>query len=373
MLESLARSGDFVRLENSDAYDTYFKHLNRAFAFLVAWYQKLVEGGNTEAKIVRDFLEKFLATIRMLRFKYICAQDHQLALDLNDSGFPHWCGISELEADLSLQDERSAHLPGRRIVQEMMLEEMLRRGQDPVSLLPQMAEVQFAEELDGSKMIFTFTPGDLAIIQNGSEGSGTLNCLFSWLCYDKAFNKPYIYVMAFDFCGTEEELRLDFDHGDFMPAIRRLGDRAVPLAVLATDIDEALPKVFPKILKRICLGPILCPKFSVPGDHDEIIGWLSEFGEPDDFALLLETGVILSRGEFEEKRGWFSFNSKKVRQIFAISEDELSAENQASQVKQVIMLPHHVLQQVASLPAFVSQFGSFNKVTYNLQGGLYVV
>lgn len=373
MLESLARSGDFVRLESSDAYDAYFKHLNRAFAFLVAWYQKLVEGGNTEAKIVKGFLEKLLATVRMLRFKYICAQDHQLALDLNDSGFPHWCGISELEADLALQAERSARLPGRRIVQEMMLEEMLRRGQDPVSLLSQMAEVQFAEELDGSKMIFTFTPGDLAIVQNGSEENGTLNCLFSWLCYDKSYNKPYIYVMAFDFCGTEEELRLDFDQGEFMPAIRRLGDRAVPLAVLATDIDEALPRVFPKILKRICLGPIFCPKFSVQGDHDELVSWLLEFGEPDDFALTLETGAILSRGEFEEKRGWFSFNPKKVRQIFAISDDELSAENQATQVKQVIILPHHVLQQVTSLPEFTSQFGSFNKVAYNLQGGLYVV
>ena len=373
MLDTLARSGDHVHLPSGDDYVVYFQHLHRVFAFLDAWYRKLVEGGNTEAKIVGGFLEKFLTTVRILRLRFRYSKDHQLPLDLNDSGFPHWTGIFELESDLSLKVERLKHLPGKRIVQELMLETMLRKGQDATELLSQMAEVQLSEELDESKLIFTFTPGSLAVIQNGSETSGIINCLFSWLCYDKTLNRPCIYVMAFDFKGTQEELRSDYNQGDFLPVIRRLGDRIVPMAVLATDIDAALPRVFPKILKRILIGPIICPKFSVPGDHEDLIGWLNQFGELEDFALLLEAGVIFSRGEFEEKQGWFSLKPSKVRQIFAISEDELSGQNQAGQIQQVIMLPHQVLQQISSLPDFVEKYHLFNKVSYNPQGGIYVV
>jgi hypothetical protein len=343
------------------------------FAFLVVWYQKLVEGGNTEAKIVRDFLEKLLTTVRVLRFKFLYAQDKHLMLDLHDSGFPHWLGISELESDLALQLERARHLPSRRVVQEIMLEQMLRKGEDPVGLLSQMAQVQFAEELDPKKLVFTFTPGNIAVVQNGSHTAGLINCLFPWLCYDKETNRPYIYIMAFDYDGTQEELRLEFNEGDFLPAIRRVGDRVPPLAVLATDIDEALPKVFPKILKCIGLGPIICPRFSVQEDkHAQLLSWLSQFGEPNDFALLLEASVVFSKGEFEEKRGWLSFGTSKVRQIFAISEDQLAGDRQASQVQQVIMLPHHVLQQVNSLAEF-QDFADFNKVAYNKQGGIYAV
>jgi hypothetical protein len=373
MLDQLTRSGDFVHLGNSDEYADYFKHISRVFAFLSAWYRKLVAGGNEEARIVEGFLEKLLYTVQMLRLKYLYAEDHKLALDLNDSGFPHWFGISELEAGLAIQLEHFKDLPGRKVVQEIMLEEMLRRGNDPVKLLPQMAEVQFADELDGSKLIFTFTPGALTVIQNGPEDGEILHCLFSWLCYDRTLNRPYIYIMAFDFAGTREDLRIEYEHGDFLTTVCRSGDREIPLAVLATDIDNALLRVSPKIVKRISLGPILCPKYSVPDDNAELIGWLSQFGEPDDFALLLESGILLSKGVFEEKSSWFFGNSKKVKQIFALSDDELAGEQQASEVSQMILLPHHVLQHISETPRFNEMFGRHKKVAYNLQGGLYVV
>ena len=146
MIDSLERNGDFVQLGSSDDYAAYFQHLNRVFAFLLTWYQKLVRGGDTEAKIVQGFLENFLHTVRALRFKHLYAgDDHPLILDLNDSGFPQWLGISELEADVALRDERLARLPGRRIVMEMMLDEMLGHGQEPAGVLPHMAEIQFIE------------------------------------------------------------------------------------------------------------------------------------------------------------------------------------------------------------------------------------
>lgn len=373
MLDSMARLEEKHHLQDSNDYAAYFQHLNRVFAFLVTWYQKLVEGGNTEAKIVKIFLEKFLATVRVLRFKFLYAQDSKLTLDLHDSGFPHWTDIFELESDLALQSERRKQLPSRRIVQEIMLESMLTRGEIPADLLSQMSQIQLGEELDGSRLIFTFTPGDLTIIQNGSETDGVLNCLFSWLCYNKISNRPCIYVMAFDFKGSQEELLFEFNQGDFIPAIRRVGDRVPPLAVLATDIDQSLLKVFPKILKRIEIGPIICPKFSVPGDQEQLVEWLTKFGEPEDFALLLETGVIFSRGEFQEKQGWLSLSKSKVRQIFAISEDVLASERQATQVQQVVMLPHQVLQQINTSADFEKLFGPFTKVSYNSQGGIYVV
>lgn len=373
MLEEKTRSGNYVSLQSSDDYAAYFRHLDHVFALLVRWYRRLVEGGNTEAEIVKEFLEKFLATVKVLRLKFQYAQDHQLMLDLNDSGFPHWAGMVELESDLALLPGRQKQLPSRRVVQEMMLEKMLRNGQDAQELLSQMAQIQFAEELNPKKLIFTFTPGNLAVIQNGLEKSGVINCLFSWLCYDKESNRPYIYVMAFDFAGTQEELHEGFTQGDFVSTIRRFGDRVPPLAVLATDIDENLPQVFPKILKRIGLGPIICPRFSVPDDHPQLLGWLSQFGELDDFALLLDADVAFSKGEFHQKKGWLSFAKSKVRQIFAISEEDLSGDRRSSKAQRVIMLPHHVLQQISAQDEFINLFGYFTKVTYNREGGIYAV
>ncbi len=372
MIEDLARRGDYVHLGDEDEYSAYFQHLNRVFAYLAAWYQKLVTGGNTEAQVIRNFLDKILSTVRLLHIKYRYRTDHQLVLDLNDSGLPHWTSINELESDLALRGERQKDLPSRRIVQELMLEEMLLRGQDPVALLPKMAEVQLNEDLDEGKLIFTFTPGNAAIVENGSPG-GVLNCIFSWLCYDKMRNRPYVYIMAFDFDGSAEELRSEINEGDFVETIRRLGDREAPLAVLASDIDEAMLRVFPKIIKRIQLGPIICPKFSVPGDQESLVGWLNEFGDPGDFALLLESAVIVSNGEFSPRRGWFSLGAKRVRQVFAVSEDVLASEHQANEVRQILMLPHRVLQQIGSDPAFIELFERHTKVTYDPQGGLYVV
>lgn len=377
MTEKKVEQGDMVLLASDGDYEAYFNHLNRVFFFLNRWYLKLVEGGNTEAKIVAGFLTKLLATVRVLRFKHMysaASPEQKLILDLDDSGFPHWMGINELEADVALQEERSKNLPSRRVMNERLLEQMLGKGKDPVALLPEMAQVQFAEELDGSKIIFDFTAGELQVVQNGFEKKeGTIRCLFSWLCYDKTVNRPFIHVMAFDYEGTEEELGTEFEQGPFLPTIRRFGDRQVALMLLATDIDEALPKVFPKIIKRVELGPIFCPRFAWQGDDETLTRWLSEFGQPDDFALKLVSSVIFSKGVYEEKHSWLFGGSAKVRQIFALKEDELTGETEASEVHRIILLPHHVLQQVNALPEFVAEFGMFGKITYTKEGEIHHV
>jgi hypothetical protein len=346
---------------------SYFQHLNRVFAFLIAWYKKLIEGGNTEARIVEIFLEKFLFTIGLLQFKHLGKKDDSMPLSLDKSGFPHWSNIFQIATDLTLKEERLGTLPSRRIVMEMMLDEML-SGNSPTGTLPQMANIHFWEELDEERIISGFTPGKVVRVENETGEAGVINCLFPWLCYDRTQNVPCIYVMAFDFKGNEECLRRDVA-GDFLPTINRFGDRITPLAVMAADIDNALPRVFPKIIKRVLLGPIISVKFSTTGDHDDIVSWLAEFGSPDDFALLIETSVLFSQGECDRRGGWLSFGSKRVRQIFAI----MDCENQASQVKGVILLPHEVFQQIESKPEFEQKYGSSSKLTYGRQGGIYVV
>ena len=371
-----ARSRDFVRLASSDEYSAYFWQLNRVFAFASIWYQKLVEGGNTEAEIVEGFLQKMLYTTKMLRLKHLYSPDHPLALDLNDSGFPHYSSIMELSGDLALQPERASHLPSRRVVQEMMLEEMLRRGRDPVELSPQMSDIQFNEELDGGRLILPFTPGDLTVVKNGHEDSKLTTCLFSWLCYDPRSNMPFVHIMAFDFDGTVDQLRQEYKEGDFLKIIRRYGDRVPPLVVLASSIDQNLPKVFPKILKRIQIGSIICPAYVAADDDDDLTAWLAKYGERDDFALFLEAQAIFSQGQFEAKpSGWFSLGrEKQIHQIFAISHfDALASERQANEVRQLLMLPHEVLQQITTEPMFRDLYGHREKIAYTREGGVYVI
>ncbi len=372
-IEDLARSRDYCCLA-PDEYAAYFHHLNRVFAFLRTWYRKLVEDGNKEAEIVEGFLGRLLQTVCLLRLKHLYNPAIQLTLDLNHSGFPHSVGVAELEADLTLKDERLRHLPNRRVLQELMLESMLSRQIDPTELLPQMAERQLAEMIDREKIVRPFTPGDVVIVNDNGK---VKNCLFSWFCYDRMENIPYVYIMAFDYHGSTEKLREELAGGEFVEVIRKNGDRGtVPLIVTATSIDEELPTVFPKILKRVKVGPLVCPLYTAEDSSDPFVKWLRQYGEPADFVLFLEAEVLYSKGqEPQEERGWFSFaERKKARQIFALpAMDSVSGDRHVSQVQLVMMLPHHVLQQIASDPDFAEVSRGQQKVAYDLEGGIYVV
>ncbi len=371
-LDELRGVSDCCRLTSSEDYAKYFAHLNRVFAFLRTWYQKLATGGDVEAKIVAGYLDRLLYTVGVLRWKHLFNQSDHLVLDLNDSGLPHYLGVAELESDFDLKEERLVDLPSRRVYEEMALEELLVRGRDPVELLPQMAKRQFLESLHENSMLLPFSPGEIAVV---GEARGKLGCLISWACYDRTLNVPFVYIMAFDYHGTHLELKNDY--GEIFEVVRKYGNRGTTsLAVLGTSIDDEHPHVFPKIIKRVQIGPIICPRFC-SGDNQSPIGkWLSEFGKVDDFVLKLDAEMIYSKGESKEPWSWLDLiNGRKlVKQIFAISPSmEISTGRYSSQVQSVIILPHHLLQQIGHHDEFRESYKTYQHVTYTSEGGIYAV
>jgi hypothetical protein len=375
LLAGMKERGDFVELESSDDYARYFNHLTRVFQILISWYKNLIDGGATEERLVTGFLKRMLFNVDMLRLKHYHNPHNQPHLDLNASGFPHILTIMELEADLRIKPERLPTLSPRNTLIELMLNEMFEKRQEPIELLRQMAETEYYTLLDENKLLLAFTPGVLELREDRRPGYRKYQ--YSWACYDPHSNMIHMHLFAFDHDKTEEPLQSRGPaFNRFLQVIKTEGSRAPTVGVLASSIDEALISVHPKVLKRVRIGPITCPRFSRESNPESMLGFLKQYGEEDDFAVRLASEIIISERQVERSRGLLSFGrAKRVREHFAIPDPDADLQcftQQASQVYDHLFLPHAVLQEVVGDPNF-APYEAMQKVVYTRKGELHAV
>ena len=374
LLDEMRKTGDFVELESSDEYARYFNHLTRVFRFLIQWYQNLINGGATEERRVTGFLARMLFTVNMLRLKHFYSPTHQLHLDLNDSGFPHTLTIMDLETDLRAKNERLQTLSPRNMLIELMLTEMLEKKQEPTDLLRQMAETEYFSSLDENRLVLAFTPGELELKATQPDHR---KYMYSWACYDFESSMLYVHVFAFDQDIRDEPLeKRGAAFNRFLEVIKGEGSRVPTVGVLASSIDEALDAIHPKILKRVRIGPIICPRYSQEADPEPMLGFLKRAGTESDFALKMSSEFIISDRQVEQPRRILGLGrAKRVREHFVIpdSQDDLRCHDRhASEIHDYMILPHHVLQEVVNDPDF-APYQSMQLITYTKEGEVYAV
>lgn len=359
-------TGDFVKLKGADEYQAYFTLLTKVCRTIISWYER-IEGGDEEGKVVAGFLQKILSTIEVLRIKQLHDPERHLALDLNESGFPHSQGIGSLEVDARTAKSRLATLFPESVLKEQMLDHMFSRREEPLDLLKQMGERRFLEMIGVKDLFLEFNQGDLAL---QSTSAKYRHYIASWACFDFGTNRPYVHVLSFDQDIKADALEDDPEAlSQFWATVKQEGSRAPAGAVIVTSIDATLRQIHPKVMKRICLGPILT---GFSQEKHPLHDILSKVGAPDDFILFLTNEVVFSKSEEMEEGGFFK--SKKLRQIYAIPETDLECfRRKVSKVSHVLMLPHHVHQAVDWNESPQKDFLNHSFVTYNRQGEVYPV
>ena len=368
LVEMQIEAGDMVRLHGEGEYGKYFSHMAQVFRCLLSWYSQ-IKSGNQEQVVVRGYVEKLLNTINALAMKFTYHPEHTLALDLNDSGYPHYMGIMELENDINNREAKLKSILPRLLLKDRMIDHLLRSTEEPSELLLQLASRSYYESLNIYSLITMVTFGDIVLVE---ESVKTRRYLFSWLCYDSVSNVPHVHIMLFDQDKVCEPLTENNpDRLEFLRVIKANGGRVPSTFILAKGIDDELEHIHPKFLKRIKLGPILTQEYSheTEVEHPLLIP-LRKFGKENDFILLVRSEVTVSKGPTDIKGKGFlqALGPARIREIFAINNDDVDcSEAGASEVKRQILMPHHVLQHIDFSDPSLTKYIGAGKITYNKQ------
>ncbi len=368
---------DIVLLASQDEYAKYYNLMTVVLSRLVAWHRKLASQGQYEAGVIEQFVERLLYTIRVLRMKYTYSVEHGLKVDLTDSGFPAAMEIMHLETDLARKEEVLRALPPASFLKLSMLDTLLKERVEPRELLWQMSQRAYMTMLDPDKVFLTFSPGKLE--QRGQDVNER-QYVFSWGCYDFQKSRPYVHVMTFTQDRSSDPLHLEGPtYAHFMQVVKHEGSRAPDLAILAASIDDALEDIHPKVIKRVCIGPMFS-RSVVHGSEvttDPLYRSLAELlyqqsKADDEFLLAFKEEVVFSREQQVTKK---LFASSRVREIFHIPVDDPECyQSRASVVHRSVILSHALLQHIDGLgDSALPGFEKFGKITYSADGGLYGV
>lgn len=349
-------------LKSQDEYALYFNHLCAVFTRLLACYHGDLPD-TYEAQSIRGYLTKLLYSIEALRKKYMCNPAHSLKVDLTESGFPKFLEMSYLDVDLLSRQSRLMAIPPAPMLKNAILDHIFRHHEEPKDLLWQLSEREYCEMLDEEKLFLTFTPGECEF---RSEDERVRSYIFSWGCYDFKTNRPYIHILTFEQDAAAEPLHWKgAAYHQFLEVVRAEGSRVPDVGLLALAIDSDLETIHPKVLKRICIGPIHSRHACVSGDP--LCAALNQYARsPDDFVLLLKDEIVFSERQKELEAGFFS--PRRVREIFHIPETDLDCyEHKASMIHRYMLLPHSVLQHMES-EGGLEEYRKYRKLTFDQEG-----
>ena len=315
-----------------------------------------------------------MSTIGLLRIKYTYASARPLRVDLTESGFPSAMELGNLKQDLVRRKERLLELAVPIALKRAALDRLFQDLRDPAELLALLGERTYFDRLEQTPLFLPFTPGD--VTARASDGKHR-SYVVSWACYDFDTNRPYVHVMTFDQDIREEPLEArGTAYTRLFEVLAAEGSRAPDVGILALAIDDALEPIHPKILKRLCIGPLYasvllgrCPPATPDAPPPALETLLREHGRrPDDFVLLLRDEIVFSKAQ-QVTRGFLSPKGK-VREIFAITEtDPECYARRASVIHHNVMLPHDLLQHLdPAMLAAAPPLGRCRKITYDAAG-----
>ena len=342
---------DNVRFDSTDEYIQYFDFIKTAFNRLIDSLKSRSADNPIEIAILKDFLQKYLNTVEILRLKYLFKQDDKMAIDLTDSSFPNYLEIKKLDAEALKSKEVLAKLPKKDSLKQEVLDYMFDKKAQPIHLLQKLGKIVYNESLIDERYMQMFTEGSLHEL--GKTKKGHKKYLYSWASYDSMTNRPYIYILAFEFTNDSVNLQKEGLEA-FKEIVKKNNSNSSPLKVLATDIDNSAESIKPKILKRIDIGPIYC-KYSK--ENHEISKLVQEKFTENDYAFFYTTEIVNSVGEKEQKTGGIFSSEKQLRQVFFVDETDIdSLERHVSEVNKYLIGSHKVVQYLsANKPEYINK------------------
>ena len=344
--------GDFTSLAGPEEYSRYFRQLQRVFSHLLSVYPAPSKAfGVSQGGVMNRFLDRFLETVKVLETKYTYPppEARPLFIDVTESGFPNHIELAELQTDAQLKTKRLRELPSGEALRKELVDRLIEHQTDPQAVLMQLSERSYLEAIDEEKMFFPYTAGELVFC--GEEG-GVRKYSFAFGCFDFATNRPYIHFLNFEQDRAVPALHENEREAEnFLAVIRKEGGRAPALAILAMSIDDAIESVHPKLLRRICLGPLYA-KVLLENRQSNIAdsregyfqALLESYGRAqDDFIFLLTEELVFSKRQEVTK----SMFGQKAREIFATHEaDPECHTRRVSSMQHFYLMPHELLQHL---------------------------
>ena len=332
---------DRVRFEDQDEYVEYFYFIKDAFNKLIDSLRSRTSDNPIEIAILKEFLQKYLNTIELLRSKYVYESDDRMAIDLTDSSFPNYLEIRKLVADGEKSDQFLNGLPPVESLKQEVIDYIFNKKEKPLHLLEKLGRATYYSDLKSKNYLRPFTEGN--IFEIGKSKKGDKRYIYNWASYDSMTNRPFIYMMVFEFTNSSINILKEGERV-FKDLIKKSNHDSSPLSVIAKDIDDAYDSVKPKVLKRIDIGPIYC-KYSK--ENHEISQLIQNELKDDDFAFFYTTEIVHSVGEKEVKEGSFFNKKSSLRQVFFVDKTDIdSLERNVSEVNRYLIATHSVAQHL---------------------------
>ncbi len=296
---------DSATLDSKEQYVFYHKMIDFTLKELITAVQAKQILNQQEILLFKQYTDLLLYSIEAMRVKYMYDDDENMKVDLTDSSFPNYLEFRYLFNDLELREEFLSRLTDIEVLKEEFLDTLMRKKQ-PISKrkLFQAASIVYYTSARKEYIFNRFVQGK--IIEAPKDSSA--EHLVSWSFYDVTHNRPFVCFMYFNYDGRDVQGYKE----DIYNVLKNTSDREMALDTMAYAIDKRLPKVLPKLIRRIDLGPIhnVFAKDENELTHAILDGIAKKTIPLESYLVSFKVDELSSQSEFKEG----SFFSKQIFQ-----------------------------------------------------------
>jgi hypothetical protein len=286
---------DSAVLDSKEQYVFYHKMIDFTLKELIVAIQEKQICNQQELLLFKQYCDLLLYSIEAMRVKYMYDEEENMKVDLTDSSFPNYLEFRYLFNDLELRKEFLGKLTDIDILKEEFLDTLMRK-KEPISKrkLFQAASIVYYSSAKKEYIFNRFVQGKIL------EAPKSVNAAYvvSWSFYDVVHNRPFICFMYFNYDGKNVEDYKD----EIYRILKNIADRKMNLDTMAYGIDKQLPKLFPKLIKRIDLGPIhnVFAKDENDITHAILEGIAKKTIPLESYVISLKIDELASLSEFKE-------------------------------------------------------------------------
>ncbi|MDO6596892.1 hypothetical protein Q4512_08185 [Oceanihabitans sp. 2_MG-2023] len=296
---------DSAILDSKEQYVFYHKMVDFALKELIVAVQQKQLLNEQEILLFKQYSDLLLYSVEAMRVKYRYDDEENMKVDLTDSGFPNYLEFRYLFNDLELREEYLGKLTNIETLKEEFLNTLLHK-KEPIAKrkLFQASSIVYYASAKKEYIFNRFVQGKIIEAPENAPAEH----LVSWSFYDVSHNRPFICYMYFDYDGSNPQKERD----EIYKTLKTVADREMNLDTMAYGIDKRLPKVFPKHIKRVDLGPIhnIFAKDENQVTHAILEGIARKTIPLNSYAISFKIDELKSQSEFKEG----SFFSKQTFQ-----------------------------------------------------------
>ncbi|MFT5847961.1 MAG: hypothetical protein ACJARX_001700 [Psychroserpens sp.] len=285
---------DSAVLDSKEQYVFYHKMVDFALKELIVAVQQKQILEEKEILLFKQYSDLLLYSIEAMRVKYMYDDEDNMKVDLTDSGFPNYLEFRYLFNDLELRDDYLGKLTNVEVLKDEFLDTLLRK-KEPIAKrkLFQASSIVYYTSAKKEYIFNRFVQGKIIDAPQGSPGE----FMVSWSFYDVSHNRPFICYMYFNYDGNPLN-----DKDEIYYALKTVADREMAMDTMAYGIDKRNPKLFPKLIKRVDLGPIhnVFAKDENKVTHAILEGIAEKTIPLESYAISFKIDEVKSQSEFKE-------------------------------------------------------------------------